>query len=64
MQIRELEVQADFDGEDAFAQLVSLAVEKDPSLAEAARKHLGEAKSRGASLLGKFSSRFKAPLKA
>eukprot|EP00884_Botryococcus_braunii_P007141 jgi/Botrbrau1/16428/Bobra.0142s0027.1 len=50
--IRELEVQADFDGEDAFSQLVSLAVEKDPSLVALANKHLGESKSGRASLLG------------
>ena len=53
VQIRELEVQADFDGEDAFSQLVSLAVEKDPSLVALANKHLGESNTGGASLFGR-----------
>jgi hypothetical protein len=50
-------VQADFDGEDAFAQLVSLAVEKDPSLAPLASKHLGEPGKASARLLGRLPTR-------
>jgi hypothetical protein len=59
MQMTELEVQADFDGEDAFAQLVSLAVEKDPTLAKQGAKHLAGSRGAAPSVLGASQKRAK-----